>query len=100
MVGGFNRLGEAKAAGIVQLVLGQVHANDPRSAAERRALDHVDPHTTAAIDGDRRAWPDARGVYRRADAGHHCAAQQGGLGEGHLGADGDDGRLGHDGIFG
>ena len=74
-----------KLARPVQLLVVGVDGDDPPRADQRRAGDRGVAHAAAADHRDGVVAVDRAGVDRRADAGHHAAAQQagdGGVGRG------------------
>ena len=70
-------VGRAEVLRDAQLVLDHVDGNDLPRSGEPRALDDVEPDTTGADHGHRRARLDLRGVDRGAVTGHDRATDEG-----------------------
>ena len=69
-------MGRAHRPGQLELAVVDVDRDDPRRPGEGRAGDRGHPHAAAADHGDGRAAADVAGVDRRAQPGHHAAAEQ------------------------
>ena len=75
-VAGIDGVGRAEVAGPVQLGVVGVDGDDPLRPDQPRPGDRGITHAAAADDRDRVVALHVAGVDRRADSGHHTAAQQ------------------------
>ena len=76
---GLHEVGGAELLGHLELRLEHVDGDDLLGPGDLGALDHVEADAAAADDGDGVALADVGGVERRAHAGEHAAADEGGV---------------------
>src|SRR5215471_5058719 len=94
LLGGLAAVRGAELLGDLPLVGQRVDRHHVPGASQRGPLDGVDADAADAVDGDGVARFGGRGMYRRAEAGRHPAADQHDLVQREVGVDLDHGVLG------
>src|ERR1035437_8063463 len=92
-LGGSERVGRAELHRLLALVLQRVDGDDVLRAGVASALHRVDADAADAVDRDRVAGRDVRGVHRGSPSGRHPAADEHGLVQGQVVVDLDGGGL-------
>src|ERR1039457_632092 len=93
LLGGSERVGRAELHRLLALVLHRVDGDDVLRAGVASALHRVDADAADAVDRDRVAGRDVRGVHRGSPSGRHPAADEHGLVQGQVVVDLDGGGL-------
>src|ERR1035441_5864072 len=93
LLGGSERVGRAELHRLLALVLQRVDGDDVLRAGVASALHRVDADAADAVDRDRVAGRNVRGVHRGSPSGRHPAADEHGLVQGQVVVDLDGGGL-------
>src|ERR1700678_1950382 len=84
LLGGRERVGRAELHRLLPLVLKRIDGDDVLRSGVARTLYRVDADAANAVDRDRVAGADLRGVHGRAPSGRHPAAHEYGLLQGQV----------------
>src|SRR5712692_1214079 len=90
----------AKGPGEVEFLRQQIDSDDLPCTSQRRSLNDVEPHASAADDGDRTPRVHLSGVNSSADAGHGAATDKASAVQRDILADLDGTTLRYDRLFG
>jgi hypothetical protein len=90
-----NRVGRAESLCQLELVVADIHGDDPPGASEPRALDDIQPNAATAVNHHTGTGRDPSGVVHSAVSGQDGAAQQSRLVQWHAVGEHDGAGLGH-----